>query len=259
MTCVLLAIDIGNSSINMGFFSGAVLVGNFKVPTNQRNTGSSLSSKIIDFMTGSRMEVQLGGVIISSVVPALAEVLGSELTGLCERGAVFLTAALNTGLAFDVASPSAIGTDRIASVVAAKDTYGQPVLVVDFGTATTLSAVWDDTFRGGAILPGLTLMGEALHRGTSKLPYADIASLSEGSPAALGKDTMPCIVSGIIYGSAGAVERLIAEMEREAGIVFNVVLTGGNAGIMSRFLKKDFYLDPVLTLKGLRIIYERNS
>lgn len=256
---MLLAIDIGNSSINVGFFSGTVLIGNFKIPTDPVKNCSFLRDKIKDFLADNCPEMQPTGLIISSVVSAMTEVVMEAVTGISCREAIILTPFMNTGLAFDVTSPSAIGTDRIAGVVAAKDIYGQPAVVVDFGTATTLSVVWDDTFKGGAILPGLTLMGEALHRGTSKLPYADIASLPEGSPVALGKDTMPCIVSGIIYGSAGAVERLIAEMEREAGIVFNVVLTGGNAGIMSRFLKKDFYLDPELTLKGLRIIYERNS
>lgn len=255
---MLLAIDIGNSSINMGLFSGDVLVGNFKIPTDPAKNCSFLRSKIKDFLADNCPEAQLDGIIISSVVPALTGVLMDAVKGISRHEAVLLTSSMNTGLAFDVMNPADIGSDRLASVVAAKEAFGQPALVVDFGTATTLSAVMEDTFIGGAILPGLKLMGEALGGGTSKLPYADMSSVHERALAPIGKNTMHCIFSGIIYGSAGAVERLIAEMEREGGIVFNVVLTGGNSDIMTHFLKKGFHVEPALTLHGLRIIYERN-
>lgn len=255
---MLLAIDIGNSSINTGLFSGTVLIGDFKIPTDQVKNCAFLRTKIKDFLADNCPETQPAGIIISSVVSALTDIVREAVKGLSCREAILLTPFMNTGLAFDVMSPSEIGSDRLANVVAAKEAFGQPALVVDFGTATTLSAVREDTFIGGAILPGLKLMGEALHGGTSKLPYADMSSVHESALAATGKDTMHCIFSGIIYGSAGAVERLIAEMEREAGIVFNVVLTGGNSGIMTHFLKKGFHIEPALTLNGLRIIYERN-
>lgn len=255
---MLLAIDIGNSSINTGLFSGTVLIGDFKIPTDQVTNSAFLRTKIKDFLADNRPETQPAGIIVSSVVSAMTEVVMEAVKDIACREAVLLTSFLNTGVAFDVMNPSDVGSDRLANVVAAREIFGQPALVVDFGTATTLSAVRDDTFIGGAILPGLKLMGEALRGGTSKLPYADMSSVHESTLAAIGKDTMHCIFSGIIYGSAGAVERLISEMEREIGIVFNVVLTGGNSGIMTHFFKRGFHIEPALTLHGLRIIYERN-
>lgn len=255
---MLLAIDIGNSTLSLGLFSGDALIGDLKIPTVPIKTHTFLYSKIKDFLSDNCPEPQPVGIIISSVVPALTQIVLEAVNGLSCREAVLLTPFMNTGLVFDVMNPSDLGSDRIANAVAAKEIFGQPALVVDFGTATTLSAVIEDTFIGGAILPGLKLMGEALHSGTSKLPYAEMSSVHESALTAIGKDTMHCMVSGIIYGSAGAVERLIAEMEREAGFIFNIVLTGGNSSIMKHFLKGNFRVEPALTLHGLRIIYERN-
>jgi type III pantothenate kinase len=167
---------------------------------------------------------------------------------------------LHTGLTFGVEKPEEIGSDRVASMVAANELFGSTVIVVDFGTATTISALKNREFLGGAILPGIGLMSRSLKKGTAKLPLVDTFSKDPEIPLpVMGKNTTMNILSGIIYGTAGAVERLIREMEREESCRFKVVVTGGNSFIIQRLLSGEFFLDTDLTLKGLRFIYERNT
>jgi type III pantothenate kinase len=256
---MLLAIDIGNSSINIGFFDKGDLVGTLKIPSHPQKKDVIYKDKIHDFLSKNHREIALGGAIISSVVPALTEKIYNAVRDLGARDPSVVSASLHTGLTFGVEKPEEIGSDRIANAVAASELFGSPVVVVDFGTATTISAVKDREFLGGAILPGIELMSSSLKKGTAKLPQVDMAS-EDGkiSLYAMGKSTTMCILSGIIYGTAGAVERLIYEMEMGESCRFKVVITGGNSFIMQGFLSREFSLDPDLTLKGLRFIHERN-
>lgn len=202
------------------------------------------------------------GAIISSVVPELEGLLLSGLRKLTSEAPLVVSSSLNTGLSFGVERPDEIGSDRIANAVAAIEMAGDPVLVADFGTATTITVVKESDFRGGAILPGLGLMAEGLHKGTSKLPLVEIDREIRDSrpfPAPVGKDTKKSIVSGIIYGTAGGVERLIGEIEKEEGCAYKVILTGGYADTLARFFLRECRLEPDLTLRGLRLLYERNS
>ena len=156
-------------------------------------------------------------------------------------------------------NPEEIGSDRIANVVAAREIFGPPVVVADFGTATTISALKNKEFLGGAILPGMRLMSSSLRKGTAKLPFVNRFSKSQEVPhRAMGKSTTACILSGIIYGTAGAVEVLVREMEKEESCRFKLVITGGNSFMMEHILSRKFSLDTDLTLKGLRFIFERN-
>jgi type III pantothenate kinase len=256
---MLLAIDIGNTSIHMGIFRGGELLGKSKISTRPIKSALEYGNEIKAFLSKKRVSVSLDGVVISSVVPELTGVVESAVKGMAGRGPLIVGASSIQGLiSFGVESPHEVGTDRIADIIAAKDMFGSPVLVVDFGTATTISACNNGVFLGGAILPGVGLMSKALSRGTSKLPMVDLSELmTKGFPIlAMGKDTNLCIVSGIIYGTAGAVERLIKEMEVEENCRFTVVITGGYAELMVRFLEREHTLDPDLTLKGLRSIYE---
>lgn len=256
---MLLAIDIGNSSISIGIFVAADLLRKLKMPTHPKKTADVYKNKIKDFLSKNSIEIPLRGVIISSVVPELTEVFHTAVKGLSTKKPMTLTISLNTGLNFGVERPEDIGSDRIANVVAAREIFGSPVLVVDFGTATTISACKNGTFLGGAILPGLKLMSGALHRGTSKLPLVDVVSeTGEFHIPAVGKNTTMNIISGIIYGTVGAVERLIYEMEGEEDCRFKIVITGGYSDRVARFLRREFTMAPELTLQGLRLIYKRN-
>jgi type III pantothenate kinase len=257
---MLLAIDAGNTSIHIGLFADAILQDSLKIPTRPLRTTLDYRAVIEAFLAKQAAEKPLRGVIISSVVSELQDVLNNAVRGLSAHEPWNVSAALDTGLRFVVERPYELGADRVANAVAARDIFGEPALVVDFGTATTLSVVKDDRFVGGAILPGIAPMADSLHRNTSKLPHVDVNLLTSRLPlVAIGKNTTKCIVSGIIYGTVGGVERLIAEMEREQGCTFKVVLTGGNSDLLSSFIQRDFFLEPDLTLHGLRLIFERNA
>ena len=256
---MLLAIDIGNSSVSIGLFSGESMVGCLRIPAHPAKHVDFYREKINNLLSKRHVKKSLNGVIISSVVPELTGLLKDSVNALSSREPVTVSASLLSGLNFDVPAPEEIGTDRIANVIAAMHIYGAPVLVIDFGTATTLSAARDKSFIGGAILPGLELMGESLQRGTSRLPYVDISCLRDQKyrTQAVGKETNKGIISGIIYGTAGGVERVIEEMEKEEKCRFKVAITGGYSGIMTQYLRREHSVDPDLTLKGLNLIHKR--
>ncbi|MGD0283268.1 MAG: type III pantothenate kinase, partial [Dissulfurispiraceae bacterium] len=194
--------------------------------------------------------------IVASVVPARNTVINTALACFCESRPLYVNAALNCGLTFSVEEPFRMGADRIANAVAgANYTKGRPTAVVDFGTATTVTVIgtrW--TLLGGAILPGVALMLKALHSGTAKLPLVSSGALEK----ALGKDTASSIMSGIIYGTAGAVEKLTIMMEKELKFKLQLVLTGGNAPLVSPFINRSFIHSPNMTFEGLRLIYLKN-
>ncbi len=258
---MLLVIDIGNSSITTGIFAGDHLLDRLEIPTRPQGDPGLYRRELEKLLSGKNVEKPLG-VIISSVVPELTDALARSVKEISLGEPLTVDCSLDTGLTFDVERPEEIGADRIVNAVAAVEAFGSPVAVVDFGTATTISAVRDSRFLGGAILPGLRLMGEALHRGTSKLPAVELAPEWIAGPSgirALGKNTIQCIISGIIYGTAWAVEGIIGAIEKEEGCILRVVVTGGYSEIMARFMKRECSIEPDLTLKGLRMLYERNS
>lgn len=259
---MLLSVDIGNSAIKLGFFEGPALIGKLRVQLYPAGTAGFYQEEIRAFLSEKKIESSFEGAVLSSVVPELTCILKASLKSLCLKEPLNVSASLDTGLTLDIENPMELGPDRLANVVAASEGYGSRVLAVDFGTTTTISAVKDDRYIGGAILPGLRLMSEALYRGASRLPQLDIgtAFTAQGPQLpAVGKDTTKCMLSGIIYGTSGAVERLISEMEREEGCSFKVIITGGYSELMGPFLKRTFCPEPDLTLNGLRLIYERQK
>jgi type III pantothenate kinase len=163
---------------------------------------------------------------------------------------------LKTGLEFSIPNPEELGSDRIANAVAAYESYQSPVAAVDFGTASTVTVVNRDAhYIGGVILPGIRLMNTSLAKGTSRLQEALLAP----PESALGIDTAHCIQSGLFYGTAGAVERVLCEIEKEHGFALKVVVTGGFGELLSGFLQRKHDVRPHLTLEGLKLIYMRNT
>jgi type III pantothenate kinase len=261
---MLIAVDIGNSSINIGYFANSGLVVQ-KITTHPARSASEYGAIVSDFLTlinGSlmrnRMEKEGVGVIISSVVASrtnvLAEAFGSLFT-VAETDVMIVTQAMRSDVKLAIDAPGELGTDRLAAAVAANELYKSPVAVMDFGTATTITAVDENaTCIGGAIMPGLGLMNDALERGTAKLQGIAM----EGPDAALGKDTAGCIRSGIFFGTAGAVERILSEIEKETGRSFMTVVTGGYGSLIAKYLRRPHDINPHLTLEGLRILYAKN-
>jgi type III pantothenate kinase len=256
---MLIAVDIGNSFINIGYFTDMSLIVQ-KIETHPLKDVNEYKMILRDFLFQNHIENNCFSVIISSVVysrtPVLKEVFSALSDKKSDRDVLLVSHKMNTGLRFRVNSPEELGTDRIVNSVGAWDIYKAPVAVVDFGTATTITVVGNDAhFIGGSIMPGLRLMNDMLFRGTSKLKKIVL----EPPSAALGADTSGCICSGLFYGTAGAVERVLDEIEKETHCTFNVIITGGHCAIMDKFIRRAHDTEPHLTLKGLKILHEKNK
>lgn len=252
---MILAIDIGNSSINIGIFtSSALLVRKFD--TFPLLPPAEYTALVNQFIAEKHVEKKAEGIIISSVVPGHTKVFMRAFAGISSRKPLTVSHALKTGLAFRIPNPGELGADRIANAAAAYEFSRDAVAVVDCGTATTISIVdKDGNYTGGAIMPGIRLMNESLARGASQL-----FEVSFRPPvSALGTSTAECIQAGLIFGTAGAVERILMETEKEAGYRLKIVVTGGYGEMMTGFLTRTHALLPFLTLEGLHIIYRKNT
>jgi type III pantothenate kinase len=252
---MLIALDIGNSTINIGYFTGTGLLVQ-KIDTHPLLAPSKYSLLLNGFIKEKNIDKTPEGIIISSVVPDHTGVLRKALKKLTPLEPLVMHSDIEAGLRFNIPNPEELGSDRIANSVAAYELYKRPAAAIDFGTATTISVIGRDAeYIGGVIMAGVHLMSWALASGTSKLSAVTV----KPPKAALGTDTVKCIQSGLFYGTAGAVERLLAEIEKEAGLNLKVVVTGGYSGLLSPFLKRKHTVMPHLTLDGLRIIYVRNK
>jgi type III pantothenate kinase len=211
---MLLALDIGNSLIDIGFFKDEHLRVK-SLTTHPLKKPENYTSILREFLPEISVERTALGVIISSVVEGHTAVLAEACKQLMPEDLIILTSEIVTGIAFDIPRPEELGTDRIANAVAANELYKGPVAVLDFGTATTVSVVGKNAnYMGGAIMPGVGLMNESLAKSTSKLSAVRLNQ----PEAALGTDTLRCIQSGLFYGAAGAVERLLCEIERRLAL-----------------------------------------
>jgi type III pantothenate kinase len=251
---MLIAIDIGNSSITIGFFIKSGLLVS-RIETYPLLPPQKYASLINRFIKEKNIDKVPEGIIISSVVSGHTGALRKAMKKLISTEPLIVNWKLKTGLRFDIPHPEELGPDRIANAAAAREMYGCPAAVVDFGTATTMSVIGQDAeYIGGAIMPGISLMNEALAAGTSRLTAVPVIP----PESALGTDTAECIQSGLFYGTAGAVERLLRETEKETGLALRVIVTGGYAGLHTRFLKRRHEVNPHLTLEGLKLIYGKN-
>jgi len=271
---MLITIDIGNSNIKIGFFREGhnnqvpevrrISLKELPSPDDEAFVGSrknldSFSSKLKEVLYSLLFEKTAGGegtvgVIISSVVPELTEPCIRGVSGFTDR-VLLMSYRLDTGLTFAIPDPSKTGPDRIAATAGAYNEFKCPLVVVDFGSATTLTVVGKGgLYLGGAILPGVQMMAQVLHQETGLLPKIE-PSLEGLEP--IGKKTVSAINSGIIYGTAGAIERLRSEFEKELGYRLLLITTGGNAFLIEPYIKVD-QRRPYLVLEGLKLIFERN-
>jgi type III pantothenate kinase len=251
---MIIALDIGNTSINIGFFAASGLFVK-RIPTHPLLSSSKYALLLQGFMEEKNMEKPPEGIIISSVVQGHTRVLMNSLKRLSSTKPLLVSSRLITGLVLALSRPEQLGSDRIANAVAAYELFKSAAAAVDFGTATTISVVdAEKKYIGGAILPGTHLMNESLARGTSRLHAVRIKL----PVPALGRNTPGCIQSGLLYGTAGAVERILKEIEQEINCRLKVVVTGGAGALLSPFLKRKHRYAPFLTLEGLKVIYSRN-
>jgi type III pantothenate kinase len=253
---MLIATDIGNSSINIGYFLDSGLVVQ-RIPTHPLQGADEYRLLLLSYMEEKNIAKSGCNGIISSVVPNHTEVFKEVLKELSGKGKADILVVDSTisGIGFRIPAPEQLGTDRIANAAAAFSLFHGPVAVIDFGSANTITVV--DRYGyyiGGSIMPGIGLMNESLATKTSKLKKVELKE----PESALGRDTAGCILTGLLIGTAGAVERIIEEMEAETGLIFNTILTGGYSILIEKFVRRPHMVKPDLTLEGLKILYGKN-
>lgn len=250
----LLAVDVGNTSIALGLFSNltdARLLKTAKIASHPALPASEMMEKLHRFL-GRRIARTGIYIVIGSVVPPFAKRLAAA-TSSVSRLTLSVNARCDFGFQLAVDTPAALGVDRIANAAAAWTLRKRPVAVADFGSATTVSIMDGEAFRGGAILPGVVMMRDALSYRTARLPSASL----EADVSAVATNTDAAIRSGIVLGTAGAVEKLISTAERELRLKLSLFVTGGNASLVIPFLSRRHVFAPDLTLQGFRIIFLR--
>lgn len=254
---MLLVIDVGNTHTVIGCFKGRELNANWRVATQRRATADELASKISNlFQLGGVTLGDIEAVAIASVVPTVTASLLDMSTNILKKEILIVGPEMDAGLPILYDNPQEVGADRIANAVAGFELYGAPLIVVDFGTATTFDAVTErGEYLGGAIAPGVEVSSEALFSHAARLSRVDL----NPPKAAIGKNTRGSIQSGVIIGTGGLVDRIVDRFEDEMGLVKQVVATGGLAGLIAPECRRVTAVDPTLTLTGLQRIYERSK
>lgn len=250
---MLLAADIGNTSITLGVFEGEALVETFRIASDK-----DLSQDEYEVLFKNLCKpFNIDGCIIASVVEELSKKFQSAVDNVFNIKSILLTSESKTGIKIALETPSEAGADRIANAYGAFMLYEKPCIVVDFGTATSFDIVnKNGEFIGGVIAPGLNLQMKVLNSFTSKLPKIDVAK----SDKAIGLNTSEAILSGVIRGSACMIDGLVEQCEKELGKKATLIATGGYSSLISSYLKRPFdYINPTLTIEGLRLLYELNK
>lgn len=253
---MLLAIDIGNTNIVLGVFKGDKLLQHWRLSTSPYRTADEYGSLIKGLFSSSKIEAEgIDGVAVSCVVPPLLTVFEEVVRRYFNSVPLIVSTDIDTGLKIRYDNPKEIGADRIVNAVAAFHLYGGPVIIVDFGTATTFCSVTaEGEYLGGVIAPGVAISAEALFQRAAKLPKVELSR----PKSIMGRDTVSAMQSGIIFGYASLVDGVIERMKNELGIEPHVIATGGLAGLIAPETKSIKDIRPSLTLEGLRILYKRN-
>jgi type III pantothenate kinase len=257
---MLLAIDVGNTNIVLGVFDGAVLVQSWRLQTLRERTSDELGLLVDGLFAHSRVErVQIRSVILGSVVPPLTGTVRAMVQRYFGVTALTVEPGVNTGMPILYDNPAEVGADRIENAVAAFEKFGdggRPLIVVDFGTATTLDAVTArGEYLGGAICPGVTISADALFQRAARLPRIDVRKPAH----VVGRTTVEAMEAGLFYGYVGMVEGLVRRMSAELGGNAVCIATGGLAEVIAPETDLIQHVDPDLTLHGLRLVWERNK
>lgn len=254
---MLLAIDIGNTNVVIGVFDKDKLEANWRVGTNSQITSDEYAMIFKDLFNFAGLEFgQIAGVIISTVVPPVLPVMTEMSKKYFHLEPMIVTHEIKTGITIRYDNPKELGADRIVNAAAAYRFYGGPLIIVDFGTATTFCAVTKEgAYLGGAITPGLRISAEALFQRASKLPRFELIKPS----MVIGGDTISAMQAGIIYGYAGLVDGIVRRMKKELSPGARVVATGGLSELVAPETETIDEIRPQLTLEGLRLLYEINQ
>lgn len=254
---MILVIDVGNTNIVLGLYRGKELLHHYRISTDRTATTDEYGMKVYSLFqhAGVRVE-EIDGVIISSVVPPLMHTLEKLCDKYIKRTPLVVGPGLKTGLNIRYENPREVGADRIVNSVAGIELYGAPLIIVDFGTATTLDYIDEEArYLGGAIAPGIGISTEALYEHAAKLPRIELAR----PKSTVGRNPVTSMQAGIVFGFAGQVDGIVERIREEFGTDPQVVATGGLAGMIASESRTIEVVNPLLTLEGLRLIYERNG
>jgi type III pantothenate kinase len=255
---MLLAIDVGNTHTVYGVFQEKRLVAHWRIRTERERTSDELMVLLSNLFAASPVPMgSIDATIIASVVPPVNNTYQDLFASYFHQQPLFVGPGMKTGMPILYDNPKEVGADRIVNAVAAYERFPQDLIVVDFGTATTFDCVSAaGEYLGGAIAPGIMISYEALFLRASKLPRVELVSRPR---SVVAKDTISAMNAGITYGYAGLVDGLVTAINKERGIKCKVLATGGLAFIVAPQSKTIEEVDDLLTLRGLRILYDRNQ
>lgn len=254
---MLLAIDIGNTNTTLGLYEEERLLFTSRLATDKTRTEDQYAIEICDVMKLNGYEAKaIEDAIICSVVPQVCASVSNAISKLCNIVPLILGPGVRTGLNIRIDDPAQLGADLAAGAVGALAEYTMPCIVIDLGTATTISVLdKNGAFLGGVIAAGIGLTLEALTSKTAQLPSVHI----EPPPSVIGKNTADCMKSGLVFGAAAMLDGMIEHIEAELGEKAAIVATGGRAKQIVSCCKREIILNENLLLDGLRIIYEKNN
>ncbi|HEX9800594.1 MAG TPA: type III pantothenate kinase [Thermoanaerobaculia bacterium] len=253
---MLLAVDVGNTNMVVGVWRGETLVESFRLKTDGERTSDEYGALLLTLLARQGIDARkIGSVVISSVVPPLQATLVRLARDYFGRKPLFVGPGIRTGMPIRYDNPAEVGADRIVNSLAARELYGAPVVVVDFGTATTFDIVSaEGEYVGGIIAPGILISAEALFAHASRLYRVDV----QPPDRLVGRNTATAMQAGIYFGYVGLVDGILERLLAEMPGLEQIVATGGQAELIAAGSKHIRRVEPLLTLIGLRRVHELN-
>lgn len=258
---MILVVDVGNTNIVLGVYDEKKLIAEWRLSTDVFRSADEYGIQVINLFSQTRMEIRtVEGIIISSVVPNIMYSLEHMIRKYFKMDPILVGPGVKTGINIKYDNPKEVGADRIVNAVAAHEIYKEPLIIIDFGTATTFCALRKNgDYLGGAICPGIKISSDALFQKAAKLPRVELIK----TQSIICRNTITSMQAGIVYGYIGQVQYIVDKMKKEMielhGEEPLVVATGGLAKLISEQSSNVDIVNPFLTLEGLRIIYEKNK